>query len=192
MKRLTVLTCCASSLLLLSCGEQRVPAETLEAAQTARLQYDSLAQQVARSLAFVGQPLRDLNDEQMASVAALLVMTRVAAQTERLAGGALAESFWAEVPEICPPLPQVDLQLGDCLDAHIAYASAMARCLDEGKTEDQCDRETAGEMSATVICEMRKIEEMKEIIGRIPGRDWPPGPFPWPIEPGVAPVEGSP
>jgi hypothetical protein len=192
MTRLSAVACGALGLLALSCGGQEVPEETVEAAQTAQAEFDALAKQVAQSVAAVGQPLRTLNEDQMASVAALLVMTRAVAQSEQLGSSVLGEAVWGGLTGICPPLPEGDLRLGSCMDEHIAYASAMARCEEDGKTEQECDRETAGEMQATVMCEMGRIEELRQAIGRIPGRRWPPGPFPWPIDPGVAPVGGGP
>lgn len=183
MNRLSVLVGCASSVFLLSCNGQERPDATPDYAQ-AKAQYDTLAKQMVQSLAYIGEPLKDLTDEQMASVAALLAMTRVAAQSEGLeavASASLSEGFWVELPEICPPMPEViQLKLGGCLGEELAYATAMARCEDEGKSEDECEREAAPELSAAVMCRMRQIEEMRGIIGRIPGRRWPPDPFPWP------------
>ncbi len=186
MKRLCVLVCCASILFLFSCTEQE-GRERPASLEKVKAQYDSLAKRMVQSMAYVGEPLKDLTDEQLAAVAALIVMTRVASLNEgieAIKSTSLSEGFWVELPEICPPMPEsIQLELGGCLDEELAYAEAMSKCRDEGKSEEECDRETAGELSAAVMCRMRQIEEMKRIIEHIPGRWWPPSPFPWPEAP---------
>lgn len=164
-------------------GAERPPAspEQLAALRQAQARYDSLAVQFRQTLRFVGEPLKGLTEEQQASVAALVLMTRVATE-QQLVGGTLLEGFWTDVPEFCPPLRSVTFSRGGCLDAEIAYASSMPRCLDEGRSEAQCEREAAGDLGAAVSCKMREIEALAGVIGRIPGRQWPPRPFPWPIE----------
>jgi cell division protein ZapA (FtsZ GTPase activity inhibitor) len=183
MIRLSVLVCCAVLVSLLSCNGQETPSFT-----KAKAEYDALAKQMVQSVAYMGEPLKSLNDEQLAAVAALLVMTRLAAQSEgieALASADLSEGFWVEVPEICPPMPSaIQRKLGGCLDEELAYAMSMAGCLADGKSEDECERDAAGEAAAAAMCRMRQVEEMRRIIGRIPGRQWPPGPFPWPVAAG--------
>ena len=185
MNRLAV--CCISILLLLSCGGRPNQRDT-NPTWKQKAEYDALAQQMVQSVAYIGEPLKDLNDEQLAAVAALVVMTRVVAQSEgaeAISSSSLVEGFWAEIVEICPPMPKrIQRELGGCFDEELAYAQSMSRCLDEGKTEEECEREAAGELSAAVMCRMEQIEELKGFIWRIPGRRWPPGPFPWPVETG--------
>lgn len=67
-----------------------------------------------------------------------------------------------------------------CMDESISYASGMARCLNEGKSEDQCDRENAESASAEVACWMREMENYRNWIVellRLPLPS-PPGPIP--------------
>jgi hypothetical protein len=182
MKRASLLVYCVAGAFLLSCEAQQVSGRP-EAYRKAKAEYDGLANRVVQSVATVGGPLKDLTDEQMASVAALLVMTRVAARSEGIISrvSTSLDGFWVELPEICPPMPKpIEFKLGGCLDEEIAYATAMAKCKDEGKSDDECDKETAAEATAAVLCHMRQLEELGGIIGRIPGRQWPPDPFPWP------------
>lgn len=193
MNRLSILVCWGISVALLACTAEQRP-DVLEQAAQAREQYDSFAKQMVHSVQYIGGPLKDLNEEQMASLGALLMITRVVAQSE--AFGLLTEptvgEFWTEVDGICPPMPQApEFRYGNCLDEGIAYASAMQRCLDEGKAEAECERLAAPQLAAAVVCEMRKLEEMRGVIGGIPGRRWPPGPFPWP-EAGGPPTGGRP
>jgi len=186
MNRLKLIAWCTTTIFPLSCNGQEGP----NAAYTkAKAEYDALAKGMVQSVAYIGEPLKGLTDEQQASVAALLVMTRMATRTEGISATATPlEGFWVEVPGICPPMPGgLDKTFGDCFDQEIAYAQSMARCLDEGKSEAECERESAGDLSAAVICQMGQIEKMKGIIERIQGRKWPPGPFPWP-EGGERPI----
>jgi hypothetical protein len=90
--------------------------------------------------------------------------------------------------DICPPLRSVSFARGGCLDAEIAYASAMARCNADGKSAAECDRETAPELAAAVACQLEAVQQLPRVIGRIPGRTWPPRPFPWPVESASRPV----
>ncbi len=175
--------------LLGGCGdrgrEQQSP-EAMADFRRAAGQYDSVGGQFLQSLRLIGKPLKGLTEEQHASVAALLLVTRVVTEqqlTQQLAGGTLLESFWTDLPEVCPPLRSITLTRGGCLDEDIAYVSALARCHDEGKSEDECEREAAPEAAAAVTCHMRQIEALAGIIRNIQGKRWPPGPFPWPIQP---------
>ena len=159
------------------------PAASAVADTKAKAEYDALAENAVQSLAYIGKPLKKLTDEQMASVAALLVMTRQATLSEGLNGGpgaGFAKMFWGEVRGICPPTPKFELTRGGCLDEEIAYAQGMARCEAEGRSREDCERENAGPASAALTCHMRAIEEMRGLILEIAGRKWPPRPFPWP------------
>jgi len=69
-----------------------------------------------------------------------------------------------------------------CRDESIAYATAMARCLEDGKkTEDRCELENEGEMVAELLCVIKQIEAYKGIFETIFGAKFPPGPQPKPI-----------
>ena len=96
MSRLRVVACFTLSLLLVACSEQEVSETTVEAAGKAKAKYDALAEGMVQSVAYVGTPLKDLTKEQMAAVAALLLMTRVAAQShgiESISSVSLSEGF---------------------------------------------------------------------------------------------------
>jgi hypothetical protein len=136
-------------------------------------------------LRMVGEGLNGLTDEQMASVAALVAMTRVATQMEGpgTLEGAM-EGFWTELPELCPPLTTDTMKrFGDCRDHVTDYAIAMARCLDEGKSERECEKENYGSLEMAVRCRMKELEALNDLIELIPGRDWPNPPIPWPNGP---------
>ena len=68
-----------------------------------------------------------------------------------------------------------------CLDESISYASGMARCLDEGKSEAQCERENAGAASAEVACWMREMEGYRKWIVEL--IRFPLPPLPGPVSP---------
>ncbi len=178
MNRFNVLVCCTFVLFLFSCtgrGNQGPPPSVAKQ----KAEYDALAKQMVQSVAYIGEPLKDLTDEQLASVTALLVMTRVAAQSEgieAIASTSIAETFWTEVSKIYPPMPKVHSLLIGCLEEQIAYAACRAK----GGTEEECGPEAAAE----ITCLMKQFEELKGFIWRIPGRQWPPRPFPWPVATG--------
>ena len=177
MRGLLSVWCCAAITLASS---QSVAGEDQKTKAHAR--YDLAKRQMTKSVASIGAPLKKLPREQMASLAAILVITRVVAQSDMSKITAGSEAFWRELDELCPPLPNApEFKYGDCLDETIAYATAMQQCINKGKAEEQCDREEAGSGSAVVMCRMKQLEDMRGAINRIPGRDWPPGPFPWPV-----------
>ncbi len=175
-----LIICLAAAALIVAGG----PGTTAESLSKAKAEYEALAKRTAQSVAYIGEPLKNLTDEQLASVAALLVMARVAAQSEGIdakVGASFSKGFWVEVPEFCPPMPKgIERQLKGCGAKELAYAVAMSKCLEE-KDESWCERENAGKLSAAVMCTMEQIEKMKGIIQAIGGRRWPPGPFPWPV-----------
>jgi hypothetical protein len=177
-----------SGAALSSCSRNREPpAEAVAAYQKALSHYDTLADQLAQSVAYLGQPLQSLSEQQQASIAALLILTRVTAQAEAVrpadAKGAL-EAVWGRMADVCPPVRSVSFSRGGCLDQSIAYAGAMARCLKEGKSESECEKLSAPEGAAEIACVMRQLEGLQGVIGGLPGRRWPPAPFPWPIDTG--------
>jgi len=153
-------------------------------------QYDGAGLKMAQSVRAVASSLKGLSREQQAAVAALVVMSRVVGQHESarsLAASSFGRTFWSEVSGICPAPTQVQFSRGGCVDAEIAYATSMAKCLAEkGKTDSDCERQAAPEGAAAVTCYMRQIEDLAGIIRTIPGGGWGPGPFPWP-QPGPGP-----
>lgn len=174
------------SMIVFSCCSENQSSKPIESdVARMRADYDSLATKMIESLAYIKEPLSKLTDEQKASVAALLLITRVAAQQQAVAGITktdLLSEMWVEIPDLCPPLPEDTLKrFGDCRDHELAYGIAMARCLEEGKSEAECEKESYGDLAAAVMCRMKEIEDLPGIIGLIPGRDWPPIPIPWPI-----------
>jgi hypothetical protein len=67
-----------------------------------------------------------------------------------------------------------------CMDESISYASGMASCLEEGKSEDQCDLENAEAASAEVACWMREMEGHRTWIVDLLRLPIPPRPDPIP------------
>ncbi len=130
----------------------------------------------------IGKQLTGLTKDQMASVAALVAMTRAATLMEgQKKFGQVMEGFWKETSEICPPLPKDTMKrFGDCRDHDLDYGVSMARCLEEGKSESECERENYGSLQMAAQCRMKKIEELNDVIRVIPGHDWPNPPIPWP------------
>jgi len=183
VKELKLLLLLCLGVFLLSCSTNKSPEVPANLVQIQE-EYQSLAKNMNASVAYIAEPLKGLTAEQKGSVAALIVMSRLAAQCEATPGKAnlgLSEEFWFEVLKYCPIPKKFDFSRGGCLDADLAYASGMARCLKEGKTEDQCELENSVESAAAVLCHMKEIEQLRNTLLQIPGRQLPPRPFPWPI-----------
>ncbi len=169
-------------LSLMSCGGAKQPTMRPTAVQA---DLDRADRAMIGGLRMVGEGLNGLTDEQMASVAALVAMTRVATQMEgpgMLEG--VMEGFWTELPELCPPLTADTMKrFGDCRDHDTDYAVAMATCLDKGKSESECEKESYGSLERAARCRMKELEALNDLIDLIPGRDWPSPPIPWPDGP---------
>jgi hypothetical protein len=145
--------------------------------------YNATHLKLIESIKFIAEPLQELNDEQMASVAALLHITRVIAHDEYTQNKSrgITDQYWQEIRKVCSPLPILDLSKGGCLDVNIGYAVSMARCLEDGtKNIEECERESSGDLATVINCHMTQIEELPQIIRKIEGRDWQGHPFPWP------------
>lgn len=150
---------------------------------------DSTAEAAIASVGHIAGPLRTLNPEQQASLAALLAVTREVAQASVVLGergDRLTTALRAELQDICPPMRQMPPSAG-CLDADVAYMSALAECDRDGRDESECPAAwEAG--AASFECHLRAFETLVAAIRVLPGRRWPPQPFPWmPSLPGSTP-----
>jgi hypothetical protein len=142
-------------------------------------QYQTALQRVGQSLPLMAEPLRSLTEEQHASLAALLIATRTVAQQEVLSTSrrsAHFDAFWAELRDVCPPLPSLSLSRGGCVDELIAYASATAEC--ESVDDADCEN-TWGPAAGVLECQSRQLQKLASEIRVIRGRPWPPQPLPW-------------
>ncbi len=171
--------------LIISCSREEKYQQTDTKLSETQIKYNNLSNDLIKSIAYIKEPLKNLTDDQRAAVSALLVITRVASQQEYSLGSktkSLLDGIWVDIPELCPPLPESTLKrFGDCRDQEMDYGVSWSKCRDEEKSEEECDEENAGELSAAVMCRMKEIEELANLIKVIPGRKWPPQPFPWPI-----------
>jgi hypothetical protein len=93
----------------------------------------------------------------------------------------ILNKFKAEIDGICPPLGDVAISKDPCFEASVGYATALAKCEQEGHDEDECP-EAWGYGGAAVMCTMQKIEDMMGRIREILERQVPPKPIPWPTE----------
>ena len=86
--------------LVSCCGEFQQPIAN-------QADFEHADQAMVRGVRMIGEGLDGLTDKQMASVAALVVMTRVATLMEGPEKiGDVMDGFWTELlVDICPPLP---------------------------------------------------------------------------------------
>jgi len=128
------------------------------------------------------EPLKGLSDEQRDAVVMLGLLVDVIAlakrPTARLSEGILMQ-FKEQVDGICPPLGKVAISKDPCFESTVSYLTALKKCDDEGKSEDECP-EAWGPGGAAVMCTMEKIETAKREIEVLLGRQVPPKPIPWP------------
>jgi len=166
-----------SLLFLISCSN--VTGNTKE--KPVQTKIDKTDQAMVKGVRMVGKNLEGLSKEQMASVAALITMTRAATlmEGEERFGRGLTR-FWVEMQAICPPLPEDTMRrFGDCRDHELDYGKSMAKCLKKGKSEMECEKENYGSLKMAVQCRMEELEKLNGVILEIPGIDWPDPPIPW-------------
>jgi len=178
----------AVGLLALACTREPTPEQ--KAADRAKLvdARKQLAQETARMANVTGQiagPLKNLSEEQIASVVALSYLaesvTLASSPNARLPEGTAAP-FKNELGAVHPGLSQVGdgapLALA-CFDESVACASALKKCEDDGRGEEACF-ESWGPCAQETVCVMRQLDAMRGRIGDIFGRLKPPKPIPWP------------
>ena len=133
--------------------------------------------------------LQSLPDDDKQAVVATVALSQIVAAyahsrtrpDETIVAG-FYEAFGALSPGISGRIDSRSIVFA-CLDESIAYASAMARCLeDDNKSEVQCDKESASAASAELLCMMGQIEALKGVLGNIFEFKFPPGPQPRPIK----------
>jgi len=130
------------------------------------------------------EPLKELNDEQKDAVVTLGLLIQGITFAKRppvMMSEDILIQFQEELNEICPPLGEITIAKEPCFEATVSYASAMQKCEDEGKSEEECP-EAWGAGYQSIMCAMKKIEEIKDDIRNILDGQRPPKPIPWPIE----------
>lgn len=138
----------------------------------------------------VAAPLRNLNEEQRASVVALFYLT----SSLRVANTAHAQSPQESVTQFGHALGTVSPQLtpigepravgNPCFGESISCASALAGCEKKGVNEQDC-KESYVPCGQQVACAMREIEIMRGKVNDLFGHLTPPKPDPWPPGPGL-------
>lgn len=178
--------------VLFACGDSDEPSARNvggERWEKVRAEYTAFSDAVPESVARLAAPLARLDEEQKASVAGLLLAARIATLGEASAtpvGRALSERFWTEMSKLLPPTPSsAETVHRSCLEESIAYASAMARCRSQDRSDDECERRAAPEAAAEMQCKLEQMKKLGGVIGGLPGSPTPPGPFPWPVEGGA-------
>ncbi len=144
---------------------------------------------VARLIKATGQllePLRDLNEEQVASsvILSLLAMGVMKARSSSVnLGDEAVRQLEAELENISPGLSLVvDIErslMFACLDETIACAVALAQCEADGISEEECI-ESWGPCSREFLCIWGALKGLRVSISEILGGLKPPRPSPWP------------
>lgn len=131
------------------------------------------------------QRLEGLAREEKDIVVALMAVSHfvgVYARSRARPNPKIVTDFYHNVGALSPEISRrLDLRsiVLACLDQSIAYATAMAKCLeDESKTEDECERENWPEAAAEIACVMKELEELKRAISEGIRVRFPPGPPP--------------
>lgn len=155
--------------------------EKREKAEQARKELRGKLELMIRATSQLLEPLKKLDKEQVAAVVTLSLLTQGVVGTARVlpkAGKDIVARFKKELVGISPEFGRV-IQSDRCFDTEVAYVSALKKCDDEGRGEDQC-WEAYGSLDSLAYCAMKKIEESKRIIEEMRLDLKPPKPTPWP------------
>ncbi len=98
-----------------------------------------------------------------ATILGALGRSRLPGATRRLA--AIQHPIWELAPEVAMEFDAPGKSAA-CLDASVAYASAMARCQEDNpdKTEDQCHQENSSAAAAEVACVVRQLDDLQALL----------------------------
>jgi hypothetical protein len=137
------------------------------------------------STEYLLESLKNLNDEQIAAVVAfgylMQCITQAKSPVVKLGDDSVVR-FEKELAGVSPNLARARAGVSifnDCFDYDVAYATAMKKCEDEGKREDEC-RDAHGPGAAAIYCRMEKLEEVQGILHDLFDKLKPPKPFPLP------------
>jgi hypothetical protein len=173
-------------------GEATEPLEAQQTYERVLGRYEAAVEDLEQSIPVIAGPLRGLTEEQQASLAAVLIATRTLARAEVLSDSgrlAISDDYWAELQAICPPLRSFSFSRGGCWAAEVAYASAAASC--ESGDDADCV-ETWEAAAALAECQLQQLDNLASAIRAVPGRPWPPQPFPWESGADMPGTRGSP
>jgi hypothetical protein len=152
-----------------------------------RTQRDHLAKNLLSEVGRLSELLRHLDERDRDCIVALVAATQLFTVYERSDNRPdvqLTKQFESAIATLAPVAARriaVSSLTGACLTESLGYAKAMAGCLkDKNKTQDQCERDSAPQAAAEIICVMKALDEMiKHIREIVPGPV--PGPQPMPI-----------
>jgi len=152
----------------------------------ARKKVKGQLEQLVEATGYLLEPLKKLNEEQIAAVVTLGYLVqgvKLAKYSAAKLGEEIVVRFEKELSKISPSLSPLarDSLITDrpCFSSELAYAEAMAKCEKEGKDEAHCyDAQAA--MSGMASCMMKHLLQIKGRIVDILGRLKPPRPKPWP------------
>jgi len=130
-------------------------------------------------------PLNTLNKNQIAAVTFLVLerdLLMHASRKSTMLDEDLLHKFKVAVESICPdfePILEISRFQDPCMEHEFAYVSALAKCEEEGRKEEEC-HEAWGPGAAAVYCAMGIINDIQGLMTKIWERFGSPGPFPWP------------
>jgi hypothetical protein len=95
---------------------------------------------------------------------------------------AIVQQFRRELDQISPQLGAVIVAQDPCFESSVAYAAALSKCEDEGRSEEECF-EAEGALAQSVQCMEEKIASMTADIEELLQSQEPPKPIPWSVDP---------
>jgi len=155
--------------------------EKRKRAEQARKELIGKLEPMIKATSYLLEPLKSLSEEQVAAVVTLSLLTQGVMSAARMLPKSkkdIVGRFTKELVGICPEF-QRSIRSDPCFDAEVSYVSALKKCQDEGRGEDDC-LEAHGWMSALASCGMKELEKSKGIITDIRRGLKPPRPTPWP------------
>lgn len=150
---------------------------------------DDAIRQLVAETGSVLEPLKKLDQNDKNAVVALLALTKSVGQYENTAlhrDDKIINAYYKGLSDFSENFSRVfDVKsfILSCFDATVSCLSARKECLDEGKSENECDRDprVLAPCANEAICITKQFLKIKKGIPDILGgrTPWPPQPKPF-------------
>ncbi len=150
---------------------------------------DDAIRQLVAETGSVLEPLKKLDQNEKNAVVALLALTKSVGKYENIAlqrDDRIINAYYKELSDFSDNFSRVfDVKsfILSCFDATVSCLSARKECLDEGRSEDECDRDPRVLVPCAneAICITSQFLKIKKGIPDILGgrTPWPPQPKPF-------------
>jgi uncharacterized small protein (DUF1192 family) len=161
--------------------EEKMESNDIQKITYEQKRLESAVRQIANNTGDLLEPFKRLKAEQRVAIAILGVLVQGISYLKRPAlkiDDNIVQQFKSELDQIQPYLGSVVVAQDPCFESSVAYAAAVSKCEDEGRSEEECF-EALGAQALSVQCMEERIASMKADIEDLLKSQEPPKPIPW-------------